>query len=151
MSQPTPSPFAGLDKALLRSTRQPSRTPETSVLEETSAATDQADQALHEVPPPTSKPNSPTPVRQLDSLDASVLASTPPHRDLVDDGVTGSLVRAGDPEPLAGALTEMLADPARAAEMGRNGLARVRMFTASAVVGRIEDVYRRVSAQTRGS
>ena len=55
--------------------------------------------------------------------------------DLVDDGVTGVLVPPGDTERLAAALSAMIADPKGAAAMGRAGLDRVRMFTASTVVG----------------
>ena len=67
--------------------------------------------------------------------------------DLVDDGVTGVLVPPGDVESLATALSEMIADPQGGAAMGRRALDRVRLFTASAVVGRIEDLYARVLAE----
>jgi glycosyltransferase involved in cell wall biosynthesis len=40
-------------------------------------------------------------------------------RETIVDGVTGRLVPARDPEALANAIVEMLADPARAAEMGQ--------------------------------
>jgi glycosyltransferase involved in cell wall biosynthesis len=43
---------------------------------------------------------------------------------MVADGVTGRLVPPGDAEALAAALVELLADPARAAEMGQAGRAR---------------------------
>jgi glycosyltransferase involved in cell wall biosynthesis len=61
--------------------------------------------------------------------------------DLVDDGVTGLLVPPGDPAALAGALSTILDDPRRASAMGRAGLERVRPFTASAVLGRLEGLY----------
>ena len=61
--------------------------------------------------------------------------------DLVDDGVTGLLVPPGDPAALATALSTILDDPRRASAMGRAGLERVRPFTASAVVGRLEELY----------
>lgn len=64
--------------------------------------------------------------------------------DLVDDGVTGLLVPAGDAGALAAALRALVDDPARAATMSRAALERARMFTASAVVGRIEALYERV-------
>ena len=67
---------------------------------------------------------------------------------LVEDGVTGVLVAPEDPAALAAALAGVIGDPVVAAEMGRNGLARVRSFTASAVAGRIEHLYRRVAAGT---
>jgi glycosyltransferase involved in cell wall biosynthesis len=67
---------------------------------------------------------------------------------LVEDGVTGVLVAPEDPVALAGALALVIRDPARGADMGRNGLTRVRAFTASAVAERIEHLYRRVAAVT---
>jgi glycogen synthase len=70
--------------------------------------------------------------------------------DLVDDGVTGVLVPPGDTERLAAALSAMIADPKGAAAMGRAGLDRVRLFTASAVVARIDDLYQRVLARAGG-
>ena len=68
--------------------------------------------------------------------------------DLVDDGVTGHLVAPGDPVALAAALSSLIADSDTAAAMGRNALDRVRSFTASAVVGRIETLYERTIAGT---
>lgn len=44
--------------------------------------------------------------------------------ELIDDGVTGRLVAPGDAGSLADALIEMLADPTRAASMGRTAHAR---------------------------
>ncbi len=44
----------------------------------------------------------------------------------------------------------MIADPKGAAAMGRAGLDRVRLFTASAVVARIDDLYQRVLARAGG-
>jgi len=64
--------------------------------------------------------------------------------DLVDDGVTGLLVPPGDPAALSTALTTISRDHERAAGMGRAGLERARLFTASAVVGRIEELYERL-------
>jgi len=46
--------------------------------------------------------------------------------EIIDDGVTGRLVAPGAPQPLAEALIELLADPARAARMGRAGYEQVR-------------------------
>jgi glycogen synthase len=67
--------------------------------------------------------------------------------DLVEDGVTGILVAPGDPRALAAALSSVLSDHDGAASMGRSALERVRMFTASAVVGRIEALYERLIAE----
>lgn len=64
--------------------------------------------------------------------------------DLVDDGVTGILVPPRDPVALASALSSLLDDPEAIEEMGRRGLERARSFTASAVVGRIENLYKRL-------
>jgi len=61
--------------------------------------------------------------------------------DLVDDGVTGLLVPPGDPVALSAALSTVLEDPQRAAAMGQAANTRARSFTASAVVGRIEELY----------
>jgi glycogen synthase len=66
--------------------------------------------------------------------------------DLVEDGVTGVLVPSADPAALADALAAVLGDKPAAAAMGQNGLERVRRFTSSAVVGRIEDLYGRITA-----
>jgi glycogen(starch) synthase len=65
--------------------------------------------------------------------------------DLVEDGVTGTLVPPGDAVALADALTFMIEDPAMAAAMGRNGLERVRAYTASTVAGQVEGLYRRAA------
>ncbi len=46
-------------------------------------------------------------------------------RELVDDGVEGFVVPAGDAEAIREALEALLDDPERAAEMGRAGRARV--------------------------
>jgi glycosyltransferase involved in cell wall biosynthesis len=61
--------------------------------------------------------------------------------DLVDDGVTGLLVPPRDPVALSTALASLLDDPQRASAMGVAAHARARSFTASAVVGRMEEVY----------
>jgi glycogen synthase len=66
--------------------------------------------------------------------------------DLVEDGVTGLLVPPGDPDALSAALLAVVDDHDRAVAMGREALARARLFTASAVVGRIESLYERLIA-----
>ncbi len=66
--------------------------------------------------------------------------------DLVDDGVTGLLVAAGDPDALSAALSAVVDDRDAAAAMGREALKRAPLFTASAVVGRIESLYERLTA-----
>jgi glycosyltransferase involved in cell wall biosynthesis len=64
--------------------------------------------------------------------------------DMVEDGVSGLLVPPADPVALAAALSELIDDPVHAARLGLGGLTRVRSYTASAVVGRIEARYRHV-------
>jgi glycogen(starch) synthase len=61
--------------------------------------------------------------------------------DLVDDGVTGLLVAPGYPADLSAALSTVVNDREAAARMGRMALDRARSFTASAVVGRVEELY----------
>ena len=64
--------------------------------------------------------------------------------DMVEDGVSGILVPPGDPAALTGALRRLLDDPRLRAQLGCAGRDRVRQFTVSSVVARIEDVYRGV-------
>jgi glycosyltransferase involved in cell wall biosynthesis len=62
--------------------------------------------------------------------------------DAVVDGVTGLLVRSGDPEQLAAALETLLADPARARQMGETARQRAQeRFSASAALGALEALY----------
>lgn len=62
--------------------------------------------------------------------------------DLIEDGVHGRLVPPADPAALAAATAELLADPIRAAEMGRRARERQRAeFSIDAMVGRIEELY----------
>jgi glycosyltransferase involved in cell wall biosynthesis len=61
--------------------------------------------------------------------------------EIIEEGRTGLLVPPGDPVALADALVALLADPARAREMGAAGRARVlRQFLWSQVAGRLEAV-----------
>jgi glycosyltransferase involved in cell wall biosynthesis len=63
--------------------------------------------------------------------------------EIVEEGRTGLLVPPGDPVALADALVGLLADPARAREMGAAGRARVlRQFLWSQVGVRLEQVLR---------
>jgi glycogen synthase len=61
--------------------------------------------------------------------------------ELVDYGVTGLHIAPGDRNALSKALLEVVTDPTRAEAIGRAALERARLFTASAVVGRIEPLY----------
>lgn len=65
--------------------------------------------------------------------------------EVVEEGKTGLLVRYGDEAALAGALRELLADPARARAMGAAGRERaMSSFSWDAVAARTLDVYREV-------
>jgi starch synthase len=62
--------------------------------------------------------------------------------EVVDDGETGLLVPAGEPEPLAAALNTLLSDPARAAAMGQAGRKRaVAEFGWPAIAAQTADLY----------
>ena len=65
--------------------------------------------------------------------------------EAVDDGVTGLLVRPGDPEALAEGVLRILASPDRAREMGAAGRARVeRSFSATRLVSTVAALYERL-------
>ncbi len=67
--------------------------------------------------------------------------------EIVADGETGLLVPADDAGALAEALLAVLSDPARAAAMGKAGLARARSeFSVARMAGRTAAVYASVSA-----
>lgn len=69
------------------------------------------------------------------------------NADLVDAGVTGELVPAGDPDALAAVLARLAADPARAAAMGQAGRARVeRDFSLPGMVATYGNLYERMLA-----
>ena len=62
--------------------------------------------------------------------------------DLIEDGVHGLLVPPGDPHALAGALRQILPDPAWRAAMGERGRVRQREeFDLDVMVRRLEDLY----------
>ena len=63
--------------------------------------------------------------------------------DLVREGETGLLVPPGEAEPLANAMLELAADPARAAAMGREARRRaLERFPENRCTERTEEVYR---------
>ncbi len=64
--------------------------------------------------------------------------------DLVDDGETGLLVPPEDEGALGRAIERLASDPQLRARMGQAGLRKVTAFQAGAVVGRIEQLYRRL-------
>ena len=63
--------------------------------------------------------------------------------------MTGLLVAPGDPVVLSTALSVVVNDRDGAAAMGRRALDRARSFTASAVVGRIEELYESLVSRSR--
>jgi len=64
--------------------------------------------------------------------------------DLVVEGETGLLVPPSDPRALAGAIQTLLANASERARLGEAGQRRSLMFSATAVVPRIESAYREV-------
>jgi glycosyltransferase involved in cell wall biosynthesis len=70
--------------------------------------------------------------------------------DVIEDGVTGLLVPARDPEALATAVADLLADPARRAAMGERGrkLRRER-YSIDATVRAVANLYERTAARAR--
>ena len=70
--------------------------------------------------------------------------------ELVDDGRTGLLVPADDPDALAEAVSTLLTDPARAAAMGAAGLERARAeFSVARMADRTLALYESVVYQSR--
>jgi glycosyltransferase involved in cell wall biosynthesis len=67
-------------------------------------------------------------------------------RGLVLDGATGVLVPPGDAAALREGIERLLADPEGRERMGRAGRRRAAAYSASAVVPRIERLYREVTA-----
>jgi sugar transferase (PEP-CTERM/EpsH1 system associated) len=68
--------------------------------------------------------------------------------ELVDDGVTGILVPAGDPEALSAALGQVLRDPELARTMGHAGRRRVEAsFDLATMVRQYEALYRDLAAR----
>jgi starch synthase len=67
--------------------------------------------------------------------------------EVVADGVTGLLVPAGEPEPLAVALNELLRDPGRATVMGQAGRKRaVAEFGWAAIAAQTAELYAELTA-----
>jgi glycosyltransferase involved in cell wall biosynthesis len=70
-------------------------------------------------------------------------------REVVVDGETGVLVAPGDANALRQALQGLLADPARRARLGAAGRRRARVFSASSVTNKIEEIYSGVLSQNQ--
>jgi glycosyltransferase involved in cell wall biosynthesis len=65
--------------------------------------------------------------------------------EVVADGETGLLVDVGDAPGLARALTALLRDPERAAQMGGRGRERARAFSCERMMRGYEAVYARIA------
>lgn len=63
------------------------------------------------------------------------------HRDMISDGETGLLVRAGDADGLAAAMRLLIDNPAVRERMGAAARLRAQDFTASAVMPAFEQLY----------
>jgi glycosyltransferase involved in cell wall biosynthesis len=71
--------------------------------------------------------------------------------DVIEDGVTGVLVPPGEAAPLEDALTRLLSDPARTAEMGRRARERAeRLFDAEGSVERYRTLFHEVARAATG-
>jgi glycosyltransferase involved in cell wall biosynthesis len=64
--------------------------------------------------------------------------------DMVTDGVSGVVVPPGEAEPLRAAMRRLLTDADLGPRLVAGAAEKVREFTASRVVDRLEDVYREV-------
>jgi glycosyltransferase involved in cell wall biosynthesis len=70
--------------------------------------------------------------------------------EVVEHGVTGLIVPRGDASALAGAIGELLADPARRARMGRAGRERaLRLFDWDRSAEQFEQIYAGIGAGAR--
>jgi trehalose synthase len=71
-------------------------------------------------------------------------------QDQIVDGVSGALVDPTDPSAVGGAITELLRDPERAAEMGRRGHARVcEEFLPPGYLTRLLELIERITGHSR--
>lgn len=70
--------------------------------------------------------------------------------EVIEDGVSGVLVPFGEVEALAGAVQNLLLDPARRAALGQAAERRAReRFSAGVIVPRYEALYRRLGPRRR--
>ncbi|MFH0939237.1 MAG: glycosyltransferase [Planctomycetota bacterium] len=89
---------------------------------------------------------SSTVIKQAAALNVPVIATdVGGTREIIEDGRTGILVKAGDIEALAAAAQALLTDRPRAATMSRLGKEKVlREFTARTIAARTEELYLRL-------
>src|SRR3989338_3843120 len=72
----------------------------------------------------------------------AIVSDFPGARGTIDHGVTGLLVRPGDPEDLASKLFEILEDQSKARKMGQGGRKRMERWFSFKVVGdKLEEIY----------
>ena len=72
--------------------------------------------------------------------------------EIVESGVTGILVEPGQPDPLAGALLELLLSPSLARAMGQRGLARFRQkFSVAGFVDQFEQRFCKLAQLNPGA
>ena len=92
-----------------------------------------------------------TPLKLLEAMAQGrllVASDVGGHRELIADGVTGVLFRAGDPEALAGKVLALLAEPSRWPQLraaARRFVETERNWARS--VGRYRQVYQRVAGK----
>jgi mannosyltransferase len=86
-----------------------------------------------------------TPLEAMAGGVACVASDAGAYAEMIEEGVTGAVVRAGDGEALRAAIEPYLADPQRALDHGRAALAHVRsVFPLSGEAAGICAVYERV-------
>jgi glycosyltransferase involved in cell wall biosynthesis len=98
---------------------------------------------VHAVPSLWAEPFGIVAVEAMSRGQAVVASDHGGLAEIVLDGVTGRLVRPGDPEALAGALLEALRDPERAASWGQAGYRRAASeFSLEIFADRFIQLYR---------
>jgi glycosyltransferase involved in cell wall biosynthesis len=85
------------------------------------------------------------------SAGKAVIGTTPGgHSDMIVPGETGLLVPAGDVGALAGAMQKLIDDPELRERLGNAARERSALFTASQVVPKFEQMYRRLVTRRSG-
>jgi len=85
------------------------------------------------------------------SMGKAVIGTTPGgHSDMIAPGETGLLVPAGDVEALTGAMQLLIDDSELRERLGRGARERAKLFTASKIVPRFEQVYRHLVVRKPG-
>ncbi|MEO0114335.1 MAG: glycosyltransferase [candidate division WOR-3 bacterium] len=68
--------------------------------------------------------------------------------ELIEDGVTGILVKSNEPEEFASAIIQLLSNPAKARLLGKMGRLRIQKeFNLKAMTRRLEEVYHRLAEE----